>query len=228
VPREIVIPVSRLSPLQAEAQFFGVLVEPLDLRARRKLIEAEYRLFEPALLHLELGSKHAAKLHKRAVGVIERERLPAAERARAHIMQAVAREHGAEGIVLREKDEKGKPVEIGPLTGENFGLWWLRLQRKLRGQPDNSNKIGLRNVQMAWANSKRVLHLALLVHETSRNCEPAVKPFGAAVLSEMFADPCAMNRLFDIAEEFRLVLVKVARGGAFELDEKETIRLIAA
>ena len=142
-------------------------------------------------------------------------------------MHAIAREHGAEGIILREKDEKGEPIEIGPLTGENFGLWWLRLQRQLRGQPDDPNKVSLRNVQLAWAGSRPVLHQALLVHETSRNCAPAMKPFGAAVLSEIFADPRAIKRLFDVAEEFRLVLLKIARSGAFELDEKETIRLIA-
>lgn len=228
MPREIEIPLSQLSPLQREAWFFAVLVEPLDPRARRKLLAAECRLFEPALLHLEGASRGDAKLHKRAVRVIQQERLLAAERARAHIVQAVAQEHGAAGIMLRERDEEGEPVEIGPLTGENFGLWWSRAQRQLRGKPDDPNKVSLRNVQLAWANSRPVLHQALLVHEMSRNLVPVLKPFGAAALSEMFADPRATERLLDIAEQLRVTLLKIGRSGAFELDEGETVRLIAA
>jgi hypothetical protein len=103
VPRDILIPVSRLSPVEAEAWFFAVLVEPLDPQARQRLIAAEHRLFQPVLLHLgtEGTTKQDAKLHKRAVRVIQQERLLAAECARAHIVQAIAREHGAEGIKLQ-------------------------------------------------------------------------------------------------------------------------------
>jgi hypothetical protein len=226
VPRDIVIPVSRLSPLEAEASFFAVLVEPFDPRARQRLIAAEYRLFQPMLLHLETEgtTKHDAKLHKRAVRVIQQERLLAAECARAHIAQAIAREHGAEGVMLQEDGE-----ERGPLTMENVGLWAVRVQRQLGGRRDDPNKVTAKNFQQgAWRASKPVLHLALVVHKWTRNCAPVMKPLGAGALSEAFDDPGATRELFDIAEQYRDLLLRIARGGAFTLEERETVRLIAA
>src|SRR5215831_10793171 len=96
VPRDIIIPVSRLSPLAVEAQFFAILAEPLDARARKKLIEAEYRLLEPQMRFL--GSedeaklnKVAAKRHKDAMRKIEQERLLAAECANAHIADRIVK-----------------------------------------------------------------------------------------------------------------------------------------
>jgi hypothetical protein len=52
MPREISVAVSQLSPLAVEAQFFAILAEPLDAPARKKLIEAEYRLMEPQMRFL--------------------------------------------------------------------------------------------------------------------------------------------------------------------------------
>ena len=225
MPNEIFIPISHLSPIQAEAQFFAVLVEPVDAGARKRLIEAEYRLFGPILLHLgaEGASKRDAKLHKRAVRVIQQERLLAAEYARAQIAQAIAQQHGAEGIKLQAD---GQP--LGPLTMENFGLWALRVQRQLGGRRDDPNKVTWKNFQqLAWRNSKPVLHLALVTHEMTRNCAPVMKPLGAAALSEAFADPEATKQLFDIAEQHRSTLLKIARASAFELEERETVHLIA-
>ena len=181
-----------MSPVEAEAWFFAVLVEPLDPRARQRLIAAEYRLFQPMLLHLgtEGATKHDAKLHKRAVRVIQQERLLAAECARAHIVQAIARDHGAKGVMLQADG-----ASLGPLTMENVGLWAVRVQRQLGGRRDDPNKVTAKNFQQGpWRASKPVLHLALVVHEMTRNCAPVVKPLGAAALSEAFTDPGATRQ----------------------------------
>jgi hypothetical protein len=223
MPREIVIPVSRLSPLLVEAHFFAVLVEPLDLGARQRLIEAEYRLFEPLHMALDQASKRDLKLHKRAVRVIQQERLLAAECALAYIVDRIVKERGAQGIELRAD---GEP--LGPLTMENYGLWAQRIQRQLRGWRDDPDKVTAKNFeQLAWRYTKPVLHLAMVAHLMTRNCAPVMKPLGAAALSEAFGDPVATNALFDVAEKYRGILLDIARRGPIKLEEKDTIRIRA-
>jgi hypothetical protein len=225
VPRDITIHVSRLSPFQVEAQFFAVLAEPVDVRARKNLIEAWYRLSEPQLLHLgsEGANKRDAKLHKRAVRVIEQERLLAAECALAYIFDRIAKENGRDGINLQAND-----APLGPLTMENVGLWALREQRWLRGRSDDRDKVTGKNFQQqAWRNSKPVLHLAVVTHLWTRNMAPEMKVVGAGALSEVFGDPVATRILFGNAEMYRGMLLKIARGGAFKLEENETVRLVA-
>jgi hypothetical protein len=112
---------------------------------------------------------------------------------------------------------------------ENVGLWALRVQRQLGGRRDDPDKVTAKNFQQgAWRSTKPVLHLALVVHEMTRNCAPVNKPLGAAALSEAFTDPGAARQLFDIAEQYRGILLRIARGGAFTLEERETVHLIAA
>ena len=105
MPREtITLALSSLWPFEASAQFFGILIEPTDAEARRQLTLAEYHrqlrhdaetdpegariwqywppeylLFDPAL---------AEKLHKRAMDILDRERMIAAERARSALRLA--------------------------------------------------------------------------------------------------------------------------------------------
>jgi len=208
VPRDIIIPASRLSPLMVEAHFFAALVEPLDRSARNRLIEAEYRLYEP--------------LHKRAVRVIQQERLLAAECALAYIADRIAKEGGADGIELRAG---GEP--LGPLTMENYGLWALREQRRLRGRRDDPDKVTAKNFeQLAWRNSKPVLGYAVVTHLMTRNFAPVAKPLGAHALSEAFADPVATKALFDVAEKYRGILLDIARHGPIRFEEKDTLRLL--
>jgi hypothetical protein len=221
--RDIVIPVSRLSPLLVEAHFFGVLVEPLNLGARNRLIEAEYRLFEPVHIALDQPSKRDLKLHKRAVRVIQQERLLAAECALAYITDRIVKERGAQGIELRVD---GEP--LGPLTMENFGLWALRAQRQLRGWRDDPDKVTAKNFeQLAWWNSKLVLPYAVVAHLMTRNCAPVNKPLGAAALSEVFGDPVATKALLDVAEKYRGILLDVAARSPIKLAGKDMIRILA-
>ena len=223
MPREIVIPVARLSPLLVEAHFFAVLVAPLNLGVRNRLIEAEYRLFEPLHMALDQPSKRDLKLHKRAVRVIQQERLLAAECALAYIADRIVKERGAQGIDLRAD---GKP--LGPLTMENYALWALRIQRQLRGWRDDPDKVTAKNFeQLAWRNGKPVLHYAVVTHLMTRNCAPVMKPLGAAALSGAFGDPVATKALLDVAEKYRGILLDIARRGPIKLEGKDMIRILS-
>lgn len=222
MPRDIIIPASRLSPLMVEAHFFAALVEPLDRSARNRLIEAEYRLYEPLHMALDQANRRDLKLHKRAVRVIQQERLLAAECALAYIADRIAKEGGADGIELRAG---GEP--LGPLTMENYGLWALREQRRLRGRRDDPDKVTAKNFeQLAWRNSKPVLGYAVVTHLMTRNFAPVAKPLGAHALSEAFADPVATKALFDVAEKYRGILLDIARHGPIRFEEKDTLRLL--
>jgi hypothetical protein len=223
VSRGIIIPISRLSPLMVEAHFFAALVEPLSLADRNRLIEAEYRLFEPLHMALERPRKRDLKLHKRAVRIIQQERMFAAECALAYITDQSVKERGGKGIELRANG-----ALLGPLTMENLGLWAIQEQRRLRGRPDNPDRVTAKNFeQLAWRNSKPVLHLAVVAHLATRNWHPVVKPLGAAALSETFSDPAATKALFDVAEKFRDILLDVARRAPIKLEEKDMIRILA-
>jgi hypothetical protein len=206
-----------------EAHFFAALVEPLDLGARNRLIEAEYRLFEPLHMALDQANRRDLKLHKRAVRVVQQERLLAAECALAYIADRIEKERGANGVELRAD---GEP--LGPLTMENYGLWALRVQRRLRGWRDDPDKVTAKNFeQLAWRNSKPVLPYAVVVHLMTRNYAPAMKPLGAAALSEAFGNPAATRALFDVAEKYRGILLDIARHSRIRFDEKDTLRLLA-
>jgi hypothetical protein len=222
VPKDVVIPVSRLSPIQAEAWFFAVLVEPADVRARKRLIEAEELLFtDPVLAHHDPGFGRAQTLYKKAVKIIEEQRLIAGEIAIAYIWDKVAKEAGLNGIAPRVD---GEP--IGALTIDNLCSWATRQQHERRGNRFNADKVSPNNFrQRGWKNSKPVLHLAAVVQGMTRGCAPAMKPFGAAALSDAFSDQTMTEKLFETAEQYRGVLLGIATGGAFPLEEKETIRL---
>jgi hypothetical protein len=223
MPRDIIIPVSRLPPFMVEAHFFAALVQPLNLGARNRLIEAEYRLFEPLHMALEGPSKRDLLLHKRAVRVIQQERLLAGECALAYIRDRIEKENGANGIELRAD---GEP--LGPLTMENFGLWALRAQRQLRGWRDDPDKVTAKNFeQLAWRNSKPVLHYAVVTHLMTRNFAPVRNPLGAAALSDAFGDPVATKALLDVAEKYRGILLDVARRGPIKLAGKDMIRILS-
>jgi hypothetical protein len=166
VPREtITIPLSTLKPFQASAQFFGILIWPTDAKARRQLILAqyhrqlrydarvdpegarieqiwppEYLLFDPQL---------AEKLHKRAMDILDRERMIAAERALAFLREAHVKEAGGRGIELREDGQM-----LGPLTAENIDLYLLRQQRKLAGRPDDPDKVTAKTILRRPSNSE--------------------------------------------------------------------------
>jgi hypothetical protein len=227
MPREVVtIVVSQLSPLAVEAQFFAILAEPLDARARKKLIEAEYRLLEPQMRYL--GSedeaklnKLAAKRHKRAVQVIERERLLAAEYANARIAERVVKSAGAKGLELRAD---GEPIGDGRLTMQNYALWAVSKQHELAGRPDPAEGTWKTFQQRAWRNSKPVVHLVLGWHWAARSKTSDAVHVRLAVL---FADPDATKAFFDVCEQLRGVLLGIAQDGRIELEEKDTVRLIA-
>ena len=232
MPRDIVIPVSRLSPLQREAWWFAVLVEPTDERARKKLIEVEERLFaDPVVAQLDPGIGQAQKIHRKAVGTIDK-RLLCGEGACAFLDDRIAK-------VLRRElpDARGQGginelradgETIGPLTVDVICLWASHKQAERAGRnPDRLSPENFR--KRVWGPAKPVLHIAMVVQRSTRNMlpGPVMKPLGAAALSETFSDLAATKDLFAIAEQHRLVLLDIARGGAFPLDEKETVRLIS-
>jgi hypothetical protein len=210
--------------LQAEAYFFAALVAPLDARARKRLIETEELLFtDPVLAHHDPGFCRAQAHHKKAVKVIEQERLLAGEIALALIRNEMVKEAGRDGIEARAD---GEP--IGPFTIENACAWAMQQQQKLRGQRFDPDKVNPQYFRKhGWKNSKPVLHLAAAVQGMTRSATPAMKPLGAAALSQAFADPDLTKNLFEAAERYRGVLLGIAKTGAFQLEDRETVRLIA-
>src|SRR5215471_6100487 len=112
MPREIAIPVSCLTPLQREAWFFATVIEPTNAPARRRLIEAEYTLFDPLLAHNEAEAGGARKLHEKAMRTLERERLLSAVIACAFIKDAAEKKHGfaKKSMGLKVSGSFGKTV----------------------------------------------------------------------------------------------------------------------
>jgi hypothetical protein len=152
---------------------------------------------------------------------IEQERLLAAECANAHIADRVVKSAGAKGLELRED---GEPIGDGRLTMENFGLWAVRKQHELAGRRDPDQGTWKTFQQRAWRYSKPVLHLALVWHWAARD---RTTDAAQLALAALFAAPETTKALFDIAEQLRGVLLGIAQDGAFPLEEKDTVRLIA-
>jgi hypothetical protein len=233
VPRDIVIPVSRLSPRQVEAQYFSIIAEPLNLRARRNLIEAQYRLLEPQLAHIgaQTATKQDVKLFKRGVKAVE-ERMLCTEFFTAYLHDRIAkllrselvRGHGG----VNELRAEGK--KVGPLTIEALCAWGAG---KLIGRPCDPYEDASKNFrQRVWRLAKPVLHLMLIYRWIAEGATNPKRDAGFASDAQMtgtawFTDREGVSKLFDIVEEVRRVLVDTARRGAFELEEKDTIRLIA-
>jgi hypothetical protein len=233
VPRDFIVPVSRLTPLQREAWLFATIVEPTDIRARQRLIEVEERLFaDPVVAQLDPRIGWAQKIHRKAVNVIEL-RLICGEAGCAFLDDGVVRTlrrelpdaRGQGGI----NELRADGVTVGPLSVDAMCLWGSRKQAERAGRSPNKTSPQYFR-QHVWAPTKPVLHLAVVVQRSSRNMRPGpvMKPLGAAALSEMFSDLAATKDLFAVAEQHRHALLDVAQTGAFQLEESDTVRLIAA
>jgi len=97
----------------------------------------EYLLFDPTL---------AERLHKRAMDILDRERMIAAERALVRLHDARVKDAGGKGLELRENGDK-----LGLFNSEDFDLWLLRQQRILAGRPDDPDKVTAKTIeQRAW------------------------------------------------------------------------------
>jgi hypothetical protein len=237
VPREtITLALSSLWPFQASAQFFGILVEPTDAEARCQLTLAEYHrqlrhdaetdpegarkwqywppeylLFDPAL---------ADKLHKRAMDILDRERMIAAERALVRLLHAPVKDVGGKGLELWENGEK-----LGPFNSDDFDLWLLRQQRILAGRPDDPDKVTVKTIeQRPWKHTKPVLHLAVAFLSRMRGKSSVERQ---AAWAALFNDAREAEALLDLAETLRHRLLAIAQRGYFQLREEQTLRLIA-
>jgi len=237
VPREtITLALSSLWPFEASAQFFGILIEPTDAEARRQLTLAEYHrqlrhdaetdpegariwqywppeylLFDPAL---------AEKLHKRAMDILDRERMIAAERARVRLCDWLEKDAGGKGLALWENGEK-----LGPFNSEDFDLWLLRQQRILASRPDDPDKVTVKTIeQRAWKHTKPVLHLAVAFLSRMRGKSSVERQ---AAWAALFNDAREAEALLDLAEALRHCLLAIAQRGRLQLLEEQTVRVVA-
>jgi hypothetical protein len=242
VPREtITILLSPYSPRQVEAQFFSIIAEPFDLRARRNLIEAQYRLLEPQFAHIdsEVATKRDVKLYKRAVKEVEK-RMLCTEFFNAYLHDAVVKiirrdlpmPAGMAGINELRADGKS----VGPLTIETLCAWGAA---QLSGRPCDPYEDASKNFrQFVWRPAKPVLHMMLCyrwIGETAMapKAAPLAHAAGFASAAHMagtawFTDREGVLKLFLVAEELRHVLLDTARRHAFkQLEETDTIKLAA-
>lgn len=242
MPREMItILLSRYSPRQVEAQLFSIIAEPLDLRARRNLIEAQYRLLEPQLAHIdsEVATKRDTKLYRRAVKEVEK-RMLCTEFFNAYLHDAAAkilrrelpdaRGHG--GIDELRADGKS----VGPLTIEALCAWGAG---QLSGRPCDPYEDASKNFrQLVWRPAKPVLHLMLCYRWIGEGAmapktDTLAQAAGFASAAQMagtawFTDREGVLKLFLVAEELRRVLLDTARRHAFKLfEETDTIKLAA-
>ena len=237
VPRETVtIALSSLWPFEASAQFFGILIEPVDAKARRRLTLAEYhrqlrhdaetdpkgaRIWQrwpPE--YLLFNPKLAEKLHKRAMNILDRERMIAAERALAFIRDMLVKDAGGEGLELWADGER-----LGPFNSENFDLWALRQQRILAGRPDDRDAVTAKTIeQRAWKHTKPVLHLAVAFLSVVRGKSSAERE---AAWAAVFNETREAKALLDLAEALRHRLLAVAQRGRFQLIDEQTLRVVA-
>jgi hypothetical protein len=232
----LTISVSSLWPFERSAQFFGPLIEPTDSRNREQLVRAFYhrqlrhnaqcdpqwaktwQYWPPE--YLLFDTKLADRLHRRAMRILDQERMLAAELAHAFIFDAVAKANGRDGIELWEDGEN-----IGRPLMENFGLWALRQQRRLAGRADDPNKVTWETFQQrAWRETKPVLHLALAYLLEVRG-KPT--PAREAATRALFEDPHQTRKLLSCAEDLRQILLRVAQSGSFRLSEEETVQVVA-
>ena len=237
VPRETVtIALSSLWPFEASAQFFGILIEPVHSEARRRLTLAEYHrqlrhdaeadpqgarrwqywppeylLFDPA---------RAEKLHKRAMKILDRERMIAAERALVRLRDALVKDAGRKGLELWENGEK-----LGLFNSEDFDLRLLRQQRILAGRPDDADKVTIKTIeQRAWKHTKPVLHLAVAFLSRMRGKSSVERQ---AAWAALFNDAREAEALLDLAEALRHCLLAIAQRGRLQLLEEQTVRVVA-
>jgi len=240
MPRETVtIPVSSLSPFEASAQFFGVLIHPLDAKKRAQLITAELHrqvrewaagdwdwartaLSLPPLFMPPTGDR-TERLHKEAMRIFDQERVIAAAIIAPFIAEAIGKARNGDGFVLQLRED-GEP--LGEPSFEVLGPWALRQQRRLRGRPDDCNRVTWETIrQRAWRYSKPVLHLALTFDRMLgiRNTTEERQAAWAA----LFNDRSETEKLLDTAEQVRHAILEIAqRTKRFRLSEKETVRVV--
>jgi hypothetical protein len=240
VPREtITIDLARYSPRQVVLQYLSILAEPLDLRARRNLIEARYRLLELQITHIgaETATKRDAKLHKRALRAVE-DRMVCTEFVNAYLQDRIVK------LLRRElPDARGQGginelwadgERVGPFTIETFCAWGAN---QISGRPCAPYEDAAKNFrQRQWRPAKVVLHLLLAYRWIAQDATQKGEEFASAAGFDnaahlkgtaWFTQPEGVVKLLGVAEELRGVLIDTASRAGFELEDPDTIKVVA-
>jgi hypothetical protein len=236
-PRETVtIAVSSLASFEAAAQFLALLIYPVDVDLRQRLILAEChryvrhcvesdprwaqtRQFLPPA-YQAFSPKLAQKIHKKAVQILG-QRIVSAGIALVLIAEAIAKARGADGLLLRENGEDLARFS----TLEPLFAWGLRQERLLAGRPDDPDKGDPKTFQQRpWKESKPVLHLALAYLIWTKNKTAADLEASWAAL---FVEPCRLGEFLDQAEGLRQLLLTIAPNRKLKYSVRDTIRVVA-